>query len=99
MFVFCPECGAALSAAELDTVSHECQFDKLLEFQTQCARAEIEAGLETQVAAWGRDPRIASRTAFARYLREHSEIAPTPFRRPPLRARQAAASSLFRSIG
>lgn len=49
---------------------HECSFEQLLEFQTQCAQIELESGLEAQVAIWEREPRLARRVAFARYVRD-----------------------------
>jgi hypothetical protein len=71
MYLFCQQCGA-----QLDTVvareHHECDFEQLLEFQTQCARIEIEHGLQAQIAAWEREPRLAKRLAFARYVRDRS---------------------------
>jgi hypothetical protein len=73
MFVFCRECGARLSPAEIGSDRHECKLEQLVEFQTQCARVEIEHGLEAQVAAWEREPRLARRLAFARYVRLHCE--------------------------
>jgi hypothetical protein len=69
MYVFCQRCGAPLAQTHgLD--SHECDFEQFLAFQTQCAHIEIEHGLEAQVAAWEREPRVANRLAFARYMRD-----------------------------
>ena len=81
MFVFCRECGARLSPTEIGLDRHECKFEQLVEFQTQCARVEIEHGLEAQVAAWERDPRLARRVAFARYVRARSEADLGPAQR------------------
>ena len=71
MYLFCQQCGARLDpcgAREL----HECDFEQVLEFQTQCARIEIEYGLQPQLAAWEQEPRLAKRLAFARYMRDRS---------------------------
>ena len=70
MYVFCHQCGAPLSQSPHGLEKHECSFEQMLEFQAQCAQIEIENGLEAQVAAWEREPRLAKRLAFARYLRE-----------------------------
>lgn len=51
-------------------VAHECSLEQLLDFQAQCAQVELENGLEAQVAAWEREPRLAKRLAFARYVRD-----------------------------
>jgi len=73
MFVICRECGAALGADEIERAAHECAFEQMVAFQTQCARLELERGLSAQVALWERDPRLSRRLAFARYLRERGE--------------------------
>ena len=71
MFLFCRQCGARLEAPDARE-PHECDFEQLLEFQTQCARVEIEYGLQAQLAAWEREPRLAKHLAFARYMRDRS---------------------------
>jgi hypothetical protein len=71
MYLFCQQCGAPLTQPARGLDTHECRFEQLLEFQTQCAQIEIENGLEAQVAAWEREPQLANRVAFARYIREH----------------------------
>jgi len=76
MFVICRECGAPLTAEEISAASHECMLEQKIAFQTQCARLEIERGLDEQVALWARDPRLSRRLEFARYLREQSERHP-----------------------
>jgi len=73
MFVICRECGAPLSAEEISAASHECVLEQMIAFQTQCARLELERGLDEQVALWARDPRLRRKLEFARYLRERSE--------------------------
>ena len=84
MFVICRDCGAPL-ADETERAAHECAFEQLVAFQTQCARVEIESGLAAQVAIWERDPRLSRRLAFARYLRERGErrTEDTPRKRWP----------------
>jgi hypothetical protein len=74
MYLFCRLCGAPLGGGFVPEL-HECNFERLLEFQIQCARIEIENGLEAQVAAWAREPRLAKRVAFARYMRERDSDA------------------------
>jgi hypothetical protein len=74
MYLFCHQCGAPLGGG-FAPERHECDYEQLLEFQTQCARIEIENGLEAQVAAWAREPRTALRVAFARYMRERDAAA------------------------
>jgi hypothetical protein len=76
MYFFCQQCGAPLAHSAYGLEKHECSVEQLVEFQTQCARIEIENGLEAQVAAWEREPRLANRIAFARYVREHLEEQP-----------------------
>ena len=71
MYLFCQQCGARLETG-FSLNLHECDFEQLLEFQTQCARIEIENGLEAHLAAWEREPRLAKRLAFARYMRDRS---------------------------
>jgi hypothetical protein len=83
MYLFCQQCGARLETT-FSANRHECDFEQLLEFQTQCARIEIENGLEAQLAAWEREPRLANRLAFARYMRDRSQ------RSAPFVARRAA---------
>jgi len=73
MFVICRECGAPLNVTEIEQASHECSFEQMVAFQTQCARLELERGLAGQVELWERDPRISKRLEFARYLRDRSE--------------------------
>ena len=73
MYLFCQQCGARLEPGLLE--GHACDFEQVLEFQTMCARIEIEHGLQAQIAAWEREPRLAKRLAFARYVREHSRQA------------------------
>ena len=75
MFVCCPECGAGLTAAEIDLDAHECRLDLLIEFQTAKARVELEQRLEAPVAVWEREPRLAAHAAFARFLRERPASA------------------------
>lgn len=92
MFVICRECGAALSADEIERATHECTFEQMLAFQTQCARLELERGLSAQVALWERDPRMSRRLEFARYLRDRGErrSADAPrARKPAARLRHA----------
>ena len=72
MFLYCRQCGARLEPLA-GTVGHTCDFEELLEFQLQCARIELEHGLEAQVDTWAREPRVARRLAFARYMRNRSE--------------------------
>jgi hypothetical protein len=72
MHVFCPQCGAPVGQSRSELSEHECRFDRLLEFQTRCAQFELEHGLEDEVAAWEREPRLAKRLAFARYVRERA---------------------------
>jgi hypothetical protein len=76
MYLFCRLCGAPLGDG-FAPERHECNFEQLLEFQTQCARVEIENGLQALVAAWAREPRMAKRVAFARYMRERDAAAVT----------------------
>jgi hypothetical protein len=73
MFVICRECGAPLRAAEIEQGTHECTFEQMVAFQTQCARIELERGLAAQVAVWEREPRLSRRIEFARYLRDRDE--------------------------
>lgn len=70
MYFFCHQCGAPLAQSACGLDKHECTFEELLEFQTQCAHIEIENGLEAQVAAWEVEPGLANQIAFARYVRE-----------------------------
>jgi len=77
MYLFCQQCGARLESG-FASERHECDFEQLLEFQTQCARIEIENGLEAHIAAWEREPRLAKRLAFARYVRDRCLPAPPP---------------------
>lgn len=70
MYFFCQQCGAPLGRSASGLAAHECSFEQLLTFQTQCAQIEIENGLEAQVAAWERDPQLAKHVAFARYVRD-----------------------------
>jgi hypothetical protein len=72
MHVFCPQCGAPVGQSRSGLSEHQCRFDRLVEFQTRCAQFELEHGLEDQVAAWEREPRLAKRLAFARYVRERA---------------------------
>jgi hypothetical protein len=83
MFVICRECGAPLSADEIEQGSHECSFEQMVAFQTQCARIELERGLSAQVALWEQDPHLSRRLEFARYLRDRRgpETASTSARR------------------
>jgi hypothetical protein len=73
MHVYCQQCGAQLIQSANGPAEHECRFEQLLEFQTQCARLELEHGLEAQVGAWAREPHLAKRVAFARYVRERRD--------------------------
>jgi hypothetical protein len=74
MYVFCRECGAALTPTEIGSGTHECAFEQVVEFQTQLARVELTHNLEAQVTAWERDPRLSRRLAFARYLRDRDSV-------------------------
>ncbi len=69
MYRFCQQCGTRLESG-FASEGHTCDFEQVLEFQTQCARIEIEHGLQAQLAAWEREPRLAKRLAFARYVRD-----------------------------
>ena len=80
MFGFCSSCGARIEAAEAGG-RHECRFEQLLAYQTRLARTELEHCLESRVAAWERDPRVARRVAFARYVRERRSGGVRPYRR------------------
>ncbi len=71
MYLFCQECGARLEPG-FGLELHACDFEQVIEFQTQCARIEIEYGLHAHLAAWEREPRLAKRLAFARYVRDRS---------------------------
>jgi hypothetical protein len=73
MFVICKECGAPMSDTEIEQGSHQCSFEQMVAFQTQCARIELERGLSAQVELWEQDPRLSRRLEFARYLRARSE--------------------------
>ncbi len=73
MYLFCQECGARLERGF--GPEHVCDFEQVIEFQTQCARIEIEYGLNAQLAAWEREPHLAKRLAFARYVRDRSRRA------------------------
>jgi hypothetical protein len=73
MFIICRECGAALGEDEIEQASHECVFEQMIAFQTQCARLEIERRLAAEVALWERDPHLSRRLEFARYLRDRGE--------------------------
>lgn len=75
MHVFCQQCGAQVTQTPYGHVQHECRFEQLLEFQTQCARLELENGLEAQVVLWEHEPKVANRLAFARYVRERAEAS------------------------
>src|SRR5262249_33655361 len=72
MFLYCRQCGTRLQPLA-GTVGHTCNFEELLEFQLQCARIELEHGLEAQVETWAREPRVARHLAFARYVRNRTE--------------------------
>jgi len=74
MFLYCRQCGARLEPLA-GTVGHTCNFEELLEFQLQCAHIELEHGLEAQVETWAREPRVARRLEFARYVRNRTERA------------------------
>jgi hypothetical protein len=74
MFVFCQCCGARLTPFELSSGRHECEPEAFVEFQVRTARLELEQGLEARVQVWARDPRLAKRVAFARYLRARERI-------------------------
>jgi hypothetical protein len=80
MFAFCSACGARIQAAEAGE-AHECRFEQLLAYQTRLARTELEHCLETRVAAWEREPRVARRVAFARYVRDRHSAGMPPHRR------------------
>jgi hypothetical protein len=76
MYFFCQQCGAPLARSAYGGLEkHTCNFEQLVEFQAQCAQIEIENGLEAQVEVWERDPRLAKRLAFARFVRERSQGA------------------------
>jgi hypothetical protein len=76
MSFFCQQCGAPLARSAYSGLErHDCNFEQLLEFQLQCAQIEIENGLEAQVEVWERDPRLAKRLAFARFVRDRHEAA------------------------
>jgi hypothetical protein len=72
MFLYCRQCGARLEPLA-GTVGHTCKFEELMEFQLQCAHIELEHGLEAQVETWAREPRVARRLEFARYVRNRTE--------------------------
>ena len=61
-FMPCPECGASVPTAEMDT--HECSPPRRLEYQLFQLRAEI-ASFELQLAAYLASPRGRFETFYA----------------------------------
>ena len=69
----CDCCGAWIPTSHLTVDRHTCRLDTLVEFQARLAREALEDELGARVAEWEREPRLAKRLAFARYLREQGE--------------------------
>ena len=86
----CERCGAWIPTSQLTADRHTCQLDTLVEFQARLAREALEDELDARVAEWEREPRLAKRLAFARYLRERND-ARRDVRRDAPHARPKAA--------
>ena len=69
----CERCGAWIPILHLTADRHTCRLDTLVEFQARLAREALEDELDARVAEWEREPRLAKRLAFARYLRERND--------------------------
>jgi hypothetical protein len=65
----CSECGLPVPAALLEAGEHRCPPDRVVFHQLLKARSELPR-LEEMVAEWEREPRLAKRVAFVRYLRD-----------------------------
>jgi hypothetical protein len=61
-FMPCPECGASVPTAEMDT--HECSEQRRLDYQLFQLRAEL-ASFEVQLAAFLASPRGRFETFYA----------------------------------
>jgi hypothetical protein len=82
----CERCGAWIPTSHLTVDRHACQLETLVEFEARLAREALEDELDACVAEWEREPRLATRLAFARYLRDRNDK-----RRDAPRARPKAA--------